>query len=137
VSTQNYKTHARLDPKVHFVLIPLSLLCFVASIFHVVQEHTRPNILLVPVTFVLLLMGPIFRMYSLKVQDRVIRLEEQTRLRLLGLDPGGITVSQFVALRFASDEEVVALATRARAEGLTNKQIKEAIVNWRADEERV
>jgi hypothetical protein len=77
------------------------------------------------------------RMYSLKVQDRVIRLEEQSRLRWLGVDSTGLTIGQLIALRFASDNEVGALATRARAESLAPKQIKEAIVNWRADDRRV
>jgi hypothetical protein len=35
--------------------------------------------------------------------------------------PAGLTVSQIVALRFASDEEFPALATKAAAENLSNK----------------
>jgi hypothetical protein len=137
MSTQNYKNHTRWDPKFHFVVVPLALLCFVASIIHLFQEHSRANILLVPVTFVLLVTPILARNYALKVQDRVIRLEEQVRLRLLGTDPAGLTMRQFVALRFAPDEEAAVLATRAKAERLSSKQIKEAIVNWRADTERL
>jgi hypothetical protein len=44
---------------------------------------------------------------------------------------------QYIALRFASDAEVSDLAARAVAEGMTPKQIKEAIVTWRPDYDRV
>ncbi len=137
MAAQSFKNHTRWDPKIHFVFVPLSLLCFVASILHVIHQPTPPNVLLVPVTFLLLLTGPIIRSYSIKVQDRLIRLEESLRLKGLGVSPEGLTVRQFVGLRFASDAELPALAIRAKAEGLSSKQIKEAIVNWRADEERV
>ncbi len=134
---QSYKNHGRLDPKFHFFAIPLALACFIASIFHVVKQHNSANVLLVPVTFLLFLVAGIAREYALKVQDRVIRLEETLRMEKLGVSPAGLTVRQFVALRFASDAELPALTERARTEALTGKQIKQAITNWRADYDRV
>ena len=137
MAAQTHKNHTRFDPKFHFFLIPLSVVCFAAAIFHVVRQPTPVNALLVPVTFCLLLLAFIARMYAIKVQDRVIRLEENVRLHWMGIDPSRLNMRQMIALRFASDGDTPALAARAVAENLTPKQIKEAIVNWRPDTDRV
>src|SRR5579875_3563584 len=82
------------------------------------------------------------RIYPLKVQDRLIRLEE--RLRLQALAPAEwhaqiykLTEDQLIGLRFASDNEVVSLAKLALEEKLNRKQIKERIQDWRSDDWRV
>ncbi len=82
------------------------------------------------------------RLYSLKVQDRVIRLEE--RLRLQALAPAEwhtqiyrLTEDQLIGLRFAADDEVVELAKQALEHNLNRKQIKERIKDWRPDNWRV
>ena len=135
--TQNYGNHSRIDPKYHYFLLPLCLVLFVMSILHLRHSHQPADVLLVPVTFALFFLSSIARVYAMKVQDRVIRLEETLRLRTLGFDPARLTMRQMIALRFASDEEAPALAARAAAESLTSKQIKEAVVIWRPDLDRV
>ena len=82
------------------------------------------------------------RLYPLKVQDRVIRLEE--RLRLQALAPSEwhsqiyrLTEDQLIGLRFAADDEVVELAKQALEHNLNRKQIKERIKDWRPDNWRV
>jgi len=79
------------------------------------------------------------RGFALKAQDRAIRAEESLRHFILSgkaID-SRLTLSQVIALRFASDEELIALAERAIAENLSNDAIKKEIKNWRADLYRV
>jgi hypothetical protein len=82
------------------------------------------------------------RAYPLKVQDRVIRLEERLRLQTLAPTEWHtqiyrLTEDQLIGLRFAADDEVVALAKVALEQNLNRKQIKERIKNWRPDNWRV
>jgi hypothetical protein len=82
------------------------------------------------------------RMFALRAQDRVIRLEEQLRLAQL-CSPSelaeleSLNIRQYIGLRFASNPELPELARRAVREKLSEKQIKEAVKSWRADEYRV
>ncbi len=79
------------------------------------------------------------RAFALKAQDRAIRAEENFRHYLLTGKPfpAGIKMSQVIGLRFASDEEFPALVNRALAENMKQKDIKQAIQQWRADNDRV
>jgi hypothetical protein len=75
------------------------------------------------------------RRYALALQDRIIRLEMQTRLTRLGrsADFARLTKPQVIALRFASDAELPALMDRAIAENLSADQIKRAVTAWQPD----
>lgn len=139
---QDFKHHAKFDPIFHFIAAPTLLLNLIAVSVHLYHHHSLWNTWLLALS--VLIIFPIFRirMYPLKVQDRVIRLEE--RLRLRELSPAEwhpqiqrLSEDQLVGLRFASDDEVVALARQALEQNLTRKQIKERIRTWRADYWRV
>jgi hypothetical protein len=140
--TQSLKNHARLDPAFHVILALVLLVNLIYSIVHLVQHLSFRSGWFVVLSFAIVVLYLRVRQYPLKVQDRVIRLEE--RLRLQGLAPAEwhtqiyrLSEDQLIALRFASDDEVVALAKQAIEENLDRKQIKERIHNWRADEWRV
>jgi hypothetical protein len=139
---QSYANHARLDPTFHFVLAPLTIISVVLSIIVFTRHPGLPSTLWVVLAIALLLNATKTRNYALKVQDRLIRLEE--RLRLSQLLPetarpciAELRESQLIGLRFASDAELPALAMRALNEGLTQKQIKASIQVWRPDTFRV
>jgi len=139
---QSLKSHTRFDPLFHFFLAPVALLILIWTIVQAVREpgwYTAAHIL---VALWALIAAFKIRSYALKVQDRVIRLEE--RLRLKELAPaslqgriGDLTEDQLIGLRFASDGEVADLAQRALSGNWNRKQIKEAIKNWRPDNWRV
>ena len=139
---QTYANHGRFDPWYHFFLAPISLIIFIASIVHLVR-HPRPwGLVHVILAFALVVLVVKLRTYSLKVQDRVIRLEERLRLATLLPEPlrsriNELDIRQLIALRFASDAELPALVERTLNEKLAPKQIKQAIQNWRPDTFRV
>jgi hypothetical protein len=139
---QNYKNHFRVDPIYHYVLSTIFLLNLILCVVNFVRTETWFNGWLIIVAVGLILLFSKTRAYSLKVQDRVIRLEERLRLALLlpeTLRPRipELSEGQLVALRFASDEEVPVLTAQALNESLTSKQIKQRILHWRADYFRV
>ena len=83
------------------------------------------------------------RVFALKAQSRLIRLEE--RLRLMGLLPDELRgridelgPGQLIGLRFATDAEVVELVRKVLAGSLrTTDEIKRAVKTWRPDNYRV
>ena len=141
-NTQNLKNHARLDPPFHIVLALIILVNLVYSVIHLVRHVSWRSGWFVVLSLAVIIVWIRLRTYPLKVQDRVIRLEE--RLRLQALAPAEwhsqiyrLSEDQLIALRFAGDHEVVALAKQALEENLNRKQIKERIRSWRPDEWRV
>ncbi len=139
---QTFANHARLDPLFHFFVLPVfglsTLAAIVLFLWHPSLHSAWWSVLIAAATVAVFKI----RLYALRVQDRVIRLEE--RLRLASLLPESsrsripeFTEGQLLALRFASDVEVAKLAERALAEKLSRADIKKAIQTWRPDYWRV
>ena len=139
---QTRANHTRFDAKFHFFVVPLFVGNFIWAVWRLVEAFHIYAVWAVVMSAASLVMVFTIRLYSLKVQDRIIRLEE--RLRIVPLLPAAVRTRwtelsepQLVALRFASDAEVGALAERAINEKLAPKAIKEAIQVWRPDHFRV
>ena len=97
----------------------------------------------VVVSLALLVLTFLVRLNSLKVQDRIIRLEEKLRYQQL-LSPAllqrtsGLDTGQIIALRFADDDELAGLVDAVLEAKITKSaEIKQAIKHWRADTFRV
>jgi len=139
---QTLSNHVRRDPPFHFLVLPVLAISWIVSGVVLVRRPCFLHIwMLVFVTAVIVLAFK-SRLYALKVQDRVIRLEE--RLRLATLLPESqrrqiskLNEGQLIALRFASDEEVPVLVERTLSANLAPADIKKAIKSWRPDYWRV
>ncbi len=142
MTEQNFKNHTQYVPGFHLVGFTLLIALLIGSIrsFMYADAGSRYNaslLILVAVIFILIFWYA--RSFALKAQDRAIRAEENFRHFLLTGKPldNALRMGQIIALRFASDEEMLALAKKAVAENLSQKDIKQAITNWRGDYYRV
>jgi hypothetical protein len=146
---QTYASHRRFDPLFHFFLGPVFIFGLILTLihffYHFRESDRRDNIhafLLIVLAIAFLTLVFKTRLYALKVQDRVIRLEERLRLTQLLSEPlrsriPELTEDQLIGLRFASDAEVSKLVERALNEKLKRSDIKKAVQKWRPDNWRV
>ena len=134
-ASQQYRNH----PHRPTATIVASLFALIAVVLFVVQAvRVGPGVELfgmLSLAFAVMTLVLISRTYTVRLQDRIIRMEMDARLRRLGLDHelAALTMRQLVALRFASDREMPSLARRAIAETLTSDQIKRAVSDWQPD----
>jgi hypothetical protein len=139
---QNFDNHRRDLPVYHFVALPLFAINFFYAVYQAVVRPGWPSAFGVAMAVAFIILALVSRTMALAVQDRVIRLEERLRMRALlpaDLQPriDEFTVKQLVALRFASDGELPALARKVLEEHIEDqKAIKKMVVSWRADYQR-
>jgi hypothetical protein len=141
-AAQNLANHVRVDPPFHFFVLPVFAISWLVSVGLLVRHPSFLSgwgVVLATGAMVAVLK---IRLNALRVQDRIIRLEE--KLRLASLLPesvrpkiGSLTDDQLIGLRFASDPEVAALVERALSENLGRADIKKAVRRWRPDDCRV
>jgi phosphate/sulfate permease len=142
-SPQNYANHRSIDKSLHLI----TLLLIIAALLFMTATYLEMPALSIAATFliVIAIMGIMFRMrvYAVRVQDRIIRLETRLRLErvlpddLVSMIPA-LTLSQLIGLRFASDEELPDLVRRVLDNNLTKSdEIKKLVKNWQADHLRV
>jgi hypothetical protein len=139
---QTFANHARLDPLYHFLVLPVFGVAVIVGIVHFIWRPSLHTGLLFVLSVAAAIAVLKLRVYPLRVQDRVICLEERMRLSSLLSEPlrariPELTEAQLIALRFASDAELPKLAERAISEKLSPAYIKKAIETWRPDYWRV
>ena len=150
MSEQHFKNHTRYVPLYHFVASTAILALIIGSCINVYQAYaaccTKDDhgglysaSLICLLCFVILIIWWFSRSFALKAQDRAIRAEENLRhfIATGKAHDSRLRISQIIALRFAGDDEFVALSKQAADENLGAKQIKMAIKNWKADNYRV
>ena len=140
---QNFANHTRFVPAFHYVALPILLVNFVSAVVGLFNGITWDASLHVLVAVALIIVALFARVFALKAQDRVIRLE--MRLRMLELLPedrqgriNDFTPTQMVSLRFAGDAELPELARKVLDENITKMTpIKKMITDWQGDYFRV
>ena len=136
---QSYKNHAKVVPIYHLVAGPILAINVLWCAYRVFTRSGADSVIALLVSIALVIMYLFARVFALTVQDRVIRLEMRLRMRErlpADLQPRihEFTRDQLVALRFASDAELPALARKVLDERLTDrKTIKQLVRDWQAD----
>lgn len=137
--SQNYANHKRYYPLFHFFIIPLTVLALGIALYSCVVIQTLIAGLVFFAFFLILIIAIMARTFALKAQDRAARAEEKLRYYILAGKalPNELRMGQILALRFASDEEYLALVDKAVADKLSPDEIKKAIKHWRGDYNRI
>ena len=139
---QTYANHRRFEPMQHFILTPILLITWVVTLWQAIKHPNLNSIWLAILGFAIFMVATQVRTYALKVQDRLIRLEETLRMqRLFPADLQGriqeLTPKQMVGLRFAADAELADQTREALDQNLSGEAIKKRIQTWRPDTFRV
>jgi Family of unknown function (DUF6526) len=136
---QSFRNHVKLYPLFHFFVLPVLAINMIRAAVQVFREFSLGAVWGFVVALAVLGLALAARIMVLTVQDRLIRLE--MRLRLRDVLPGELraripelTRNQLVAMRFASDAELPALARKVLDEKLEDrKAIKKLVQNWQPD----
>jgi hypothetical protein len=139
---QSFANHVKYDPRYHFFLVPVLLINLILAIYYLVRFPSLFSVWLLILALAAIMALSRFRIYALRVQDRVIRLEERLRLMSLLPEPlrsrvAELSTQQLIGLRFASDQELLGLVQRALDEKLSVADIKKSVVKWRPDYSRI
>jgi len=144
MKTQSYKNHVRFYPPHHFVYYPILIVFMLFAIYFAftTAEKLLWGFITVIFIFLFCLAFMLRQHYALILQNRIVKLELRYRYFVLtGTRFENIeykfTEDQLFAFRFASDTEFLPLIDRALAENLSGDAIKQAIVNWKGDYNRV
>lgn len=143
MQVQSYKRHSRYVPLWHFILSLILIACLAGSVWNLFRANQHQSgrlagAVILGLSIAGLIIWWYARAFAIAAQDRAIRAEENLRhFALTGkLLDSRLNMSQVVALRFAADTEFLLLAEKAAHDNMKPRDIKMAIVNWRADNHR-
>ena len=133
-TTQSYASHAH-RPTLTTIAGLFAFIALALVIRVIAREPTIEHLALLSLNCSAIALVLISRAYTVRLQDRIIRLEMHGRLDRLGraADFGRLSIKQLTALRFASDRELPALLDRTLTENLAPGQIKRAVTDWQPD----
>jgi hypothetical protein len=137
--TQTYANHRRWFPLFHFFVVPIFFIHLVMAVIYWYRHPSNWNAWNIVVAIGLVAFTFAARLMALRVQDRLIRLEERLRLQqILPDDLRGrideLRPRHLVALRFCDDAEVPELCRAIYNKEIdSSKQIKQRIRKWRPD----
>lgn len=137
---QSFANHAQYTPSYHYFTSPVSLVYLIWAVTRAISNPNADTVFALVGALAIAGLVTVVRLSPLRVQDRLIRLEEQ--VRYAKLLPASLAAQaeatfrprHYIALRFASDAELPGLVERVVANpAMTPKEIKQAITTWRAD----
>jgi hypothetical protein len=139
----SYPSHRRYHPLFHFFVLPVLSISPLVQLGMMIRFRQPLMAWGFVASLAVLALAVSVRQYAIKLQDRIIRLEETIRLTRV-LPPelssriGELTVGHLIALRFCSDQELTELTGAIlRGELSGREDIKRRIKSWRPDPLRV
>jgi uncharacterized membrane protein len=142
MQTQSFSNHVRVHPLYHYFAVPVSLAMVPAALANLFFNFGFMAIILAVAMVILHLAIFLARDYAKRNQDRIIRMELRLRYYLITNQQleeieTQFSIGQLLAMRFASDEELVNILNDPETKAKTPEQIKSQIIQWKPDLMRV
>ena len=144
MKAQTYKNHIRYYPPHHFIFYPVLLALAAFSIYKITTAQQQLIWLFISMIFIaiILLSFMLRQHYALTLQNRIVKLELSYRYfaitgKRLENEAKQLNDDQIFALRFAPDNELVALVDKTLLKNLNGEKIKQSILHWKGDYQRV
>ncbi|MBC7886271.1 MAG: hypothetical protein H7Z13_00160 [Ferruginibacter sp.] len=142
---QQYKNHSKYYYPHHFIFYPVVTTLIICSAVQALKYPDRSLEWMAITAIFILLAWLSFMMrqhYSLTAQNRIVRMEMRLRYyqltqKSLGPIETSLSFPQLAALRFAPDDELLALIQETLDNNLSPDVIKRSIKNWLPDTMRV
>jgi len=131
---QTYANHVH-QPRAWSLTWLAGAMALLLTAWELFRQPSLPSLVLFLIAGTVVATVTLLRVFALRLQNRIIRLEMEVRLARIGRDGDvdRITLPQLIALRFASDGELPGLLDRAIDETLSPADIKKSIRQWRGD----